>query len=127
MSSPVGLDTKKRSLFKPRLCWECMKFAKTQKRYCPKCKKHIDHKVLESKKHTPGSKHTQSRGSKKRVRARGLNTVGNNGRLSRRPVGQRVMTGKKQTKKTDLRYECSVCKKHTGQRTGMRIKKVEFQ
>ena len=104
-----------------------MKMPKNKKKYCPKCKKHTDHKVSEAKKKTPGSRHTQSRGSKKRVRARGLMNKGNQGRISRRPVGQRVMTGKKQTIKSDLRYSCGTCKRVTAQRTGFRVKKVEFQ
>jgi large subunit ribosomal protein L44e len=104
-----------------------MKMPKVKKKYCPKCKKHTEHKVSEAKKKTAGSRHTQSRGSKKRVRARGLMNKGNKGRLSRRPVGQRVMTGKKETKKSDLRFNCGTCKRVTPQRTGFRVKKVEFQ
>lgn len=103
-----------------------MKFARARNRHCPKCKKHTEHKVVEAKKKTPGSSHPLSRGGKVRVRLRGLMHMGNKGRLSRRPVGQRLMTGKKQSKKTDLRFECSVCKKMTSQQSGFRAKKVEF-
>ncbi|MBI4144549.1 50S ribosomal protein L44e [Candidatus Woesearchaeota archaeon] len=103
-----------------------MKFPKTRKRYCRFCKKHTDHKLLESKKKTPGTAHPLSRGGKFRLRKRGLMKFGNRGRLSRRPVGQRSMTGKKQSKKIDLRYECSVCKKMSVRREGFRVKKVEF-
>ncbi|MBS3158151.1 hypothetical protein J4206_02600, partial [Candidatus Woesearchaeota archaeon] len=37
------------------------------------------------------------------------------------------MTGKKSTKKTDLRFECKECKKQHVQRYGFRAKKVEFK
>jgi ribosomal protein L44E len=36
------------------------------------------------------------------------------------------MTGKKASKKTDLRYECKICKKTHMQRKGFRTKKLEF-
>jgi len=103
-----------------------MKLPKLQKRYCAKCKKHTEHKTLESKKKTPGTAHPLSYGSKRRLRLRGGMKMGNKGRFSRRPVGQRVMTGKKQSKKLDLRFECSVCKKKGVQQQGMRAKKLEL-
>ena len=36
------------------------------------------------------------------------------------------MTGKKQSKKTDLRYQCNGCQKTTAQKEGFRVKKLEF-
>jgi len=36
------------------------------------------------------------------------------------------MTGKKMSKKTDLRYTCSVCGKTHMQSKGFRAKKIEF-
>ena len=35
--------------------------------------------------------------------------------------------GKKQSKKTDLRYQCGTCKKTSTQSGGIRAKKVEFK
>lgn len=104
-----------------------MKIPKTTKRYCPKCKKHTEHKVASSKKKGMGSVHTLSRGSKTRVRARGdWRGTGNQGRFSRPPVASRKRTGSKQSKKTDLRYQCTVCKKTHTQTSGKRTKKLEF-
>ena len=83
------------------------------------------HKITIAKKRTRGTARPLSRGSKFRMRKRSLDVgIGNHGRYSRPPKPK--MTGKKQTKKTDLRFECTVCKKQHGQRKGKRTKKVEF-
>lgn len=103
-----------------------MKIPKARNRYCPTCKKHTPHKVTEAKKKTFGTAHPHSHANKLRLKARGRMGVGNHGRISRKPVGQRKMSGKKMSKKTDFRYECTVCKKMHTQNQGMRAKKVEF-
>jgi len=104
-----------------------MKIPKTLKRHCPKCNKHTEHTVGQAKKKGQGSVHTQSRSSYSRLRKRGSwRGFGNKGRFSRPPIGSRKMSGKKLTKKTDLRYTCKVCGKQHSQRTGMRAKKVEL-
>ncbi|MEK6886745.1 MAG: 50S ribosomal protein L44e [Nanoarchaeota archaeon] len=103
-----------------------MKLPKQKNRYCPYCRKHSMHKILIAKKRTRGTSHPLSRGAKVRIMKRGLwRGVGNHGRYSKPPKPK--MTGKKQTKKTDLRYECSTCKKQHVQRSGKRAKKVEFK
>ena len=101
-----------------------MKKPKAIKRYCPYCKKHSEHKVGQAKKKgasslTYGSKHR----AKRRGQARGK---GNLGRYSKPAVTKFKMTGKKGTKKTDLRYECKTCKKTHVQKKGIRAKRVEF-
>jgi len=102
-----------------------MKLPKTVKRYCPYCRKHTEHKVSLSKKRQPSS---LTYGSKVRARRRGLaRGHGNRGRYSKPAISKFKMTGKKQTKKTDLRYECNVCKKSHAQRKGFRAKKIEFK
>ncbi len=101
-----------------------MKLPKTAKRYCPYCKKHTVHKISQSKKKGPRS---LSYGSKIRARRRGAaRGHGSMGRYSKPAISQFKMTGKKPSKKTDLRYECSVCKKLHVQSSGIRAKKVEF-
>ncbi|MEM4336629.1 MAG: 50S ribosomal protein L44e [Candidatus Woesearchaeota archaeon] len=101
------------------------KYPKTIKRYCPYCKKHTEMKVLQAKKKTRGTAHPQSWGSKVRIRKRGkARGMGNLGRYSKPPKPK--MTGKKQSKKTDFRYECKECKKQHVQRKGFRAKKVEL-
>ncbi|HME87289.1 MAG TPA: 50S ribosomal protein L44e [Candidatus Nanoarchaeia archaeon] len=103
-----------------------MKLPKTRNRLCPTCKKHTLHKVMIAKKRTRGTARPLSRGSKFRIHKRSEDVGnGNHGRYSKPPKPK--MTGKKQSKKTDLRYECSVCKKQSVQRKGKRAKKVEFK
>ena len=64
-------------------------------------------------------------GSTKRIKMRGERRgAGNLGRYSK-PTKPK-MIGKKASKKTDFRYECSVCKKQHMQASGIRAKKVEF-
>jgi large subunit ribosomal protein L44e len=102
-----------------------MKFPKVTKRYCPKCKKHTEHKAFVPKRKSPSPlKYGSKIRARRRGRARGK---GNLGRYSKPPVTKWKMTGKKQTKKTDFRYTCKVCNKTTTQSKGMRLKKVEFE
>ncbi|HLD72640.1 MAG TPA: 50S ribosomal protein L44e [Candidatus Nanoarchaeia archaeon] len=101
-----------------------MKIPKTIKRFCKTCKKHTEHKVSQNKKKNASS---FKRGSKVRARLRGrARGVGNLGRYSKPAVTKFKRTGAKQTKKTDLRYTCAVCKKASCQKSGIRSKKVEL-
>ena len=101
------------------------KYPKTIKRFCPFCRKHTEMKVTQAKKKTRGTSHPQSWGSKIRAKKRGkARGFGNLGRYSKPPKPK--MTGKKQSKKTDFRYECKECKKQHMQKKGRRAKKVEF-
>jgi len=61
--------------------------------------------------------------AKKRGQARGF---GNQGRFSRPAVSKFKMTGKKQSKKTDLKFQCKECKKFHLQRKGFRTKRLEI-
>ena len=102
-----------------------MKLPKTMNRYCPYCKKHTNHKVSPNKKKSPRS---MTYGSKLRARRRGsARGIGNMGRYSKPAITKFKMTGKKSSKKTDLRYECTVCKKQHMQKKGFRTKKIEFK
>ena len=102
-----------------------MKIPKTRNTYCPKCKKHTEHKVSQTKKKQASS---LSFGSKYRARKRGkARGAGNLGRYSKPAVTKWKMTGKKTTKKIDKRYTCKTCKKSSVQRKGIRAKKVEFK
>ena len=102
-----------------------MKLPKTKSRYCPKCKKHTQQRVIMNKKKSPRA---MTYGSKLRARRRGrARGHGNLGRYSKPAVTKFKMTGKKPSKKTDLRYECSVCKKQSVQAKGFRSKKIEFK
>ncbi|OGM02217.1 hypothetical protein A3K72_00935 [Candidatus Woesearchaeota archaeon RBG_13_36_6] len=102
-----------------------MKLPKIRRKYCPKCKKHTEHKVMQSKKRNPSS---LKKGSKYRMKKRGQGRGhGNLGRLSKGALTKWKRYGKKTTKKTDLRYECKECKKQHVQRKGIRAKRVEFK
>lgn len=102
-----------------------MKLPKNIKRHCPYCKKHTDHKVGPAKKKKPRS---MTYGSKVRAKRRGLaRGQGNRGRYSKPAISKFKMTGKKSSKKVDLRYECKECKKQHVQRQGFRARRVEFK
>ena len=102
-----------------------MKLPKTIKRYCPYCKKHTEHKVTLNKRKNPRS---MTYGSKLRAKRRGsARGIGNRGRYSKPAITKFKMTGKKSSKKTDLRYECKECKKQHMKSKGFRSKRVEFK
>ncbi len=104
-----------------------MKIPKVKMRYCPFCKKHTEHKVINQHSRGLNRTHTMSRGSKSRVRGRGRRRgMGNWGRYSRKAIGAWKMTGSKVSKKSDFRYQCKECKKMHVQRVGFRAKKLEF-
>jgi large subunit ribosomal protein L44e len=101
-----------------------MKKPKSVKRYCPKCKTHTEHKVAQNKRKNASS---LTYGSKIRARSRGrARGHGNLGRYSKPAVTKFKRTGKKLSKKTDLRFQCKSCKKTWVQDHGIRAKKVEF-
>jgi large subunit ribosomal protein L44e len=101
-----------------------MKLPKSRTTYCPTCRKHTEQKVFQVKKGQPSS---LAYGSKTRAKLRGkARGMGNLGRYSKPAVTKFKMTGKKQTKKTDLKYQCSVCKKFHLQRKGFRAKRLEI-
>ncbi|PIZ52521.1 50S ribosomal protein L44e [Candidatus Woesearchaeota archaeon CG_4_10_14_0_2_um_filter_33_13] len=101
-----------------------MKIPKTIKKFCRKCKKHTQQKVTQNKKKTASP---LSHGSKVRAKLRGLaRGIGNLGRYSKPAVTKFKRSGAKNTKKTDLRYTCTECKKASCQSKGIRAKKVEF-
>ena len=105
-----------------------MKFPKERKRLCPKCKKHTVHKIKQEKGRGKNRTHPMTRGSKSRLQKRGLwRGAGNHGSYSRPPIGSRKMSGKKRTKKTDLRYTCAECRKVSAQQSGFRVAKIIFE
>jgi ribosomal protein L44E len=102
-----------------------MKKPKTTNRFCKFCKAQTSQKVATVKTGTPSS---LKRGSKYRMRGRGLNRgFGNQGKTSRGALGSWKRYGVKSTKKTNLKYECVTCKKVTIQKTGIRAKKMVME
>lgn len=102
-----------------------MKMPKSVKRHCKYCGKHTEQKVAQAKRKGRSSTHPLSKGSTSRIQARGLRRgAGNLGRYSK-PTKPK-MSGKKLSKKTDMRYECLTCKKISTQTSGIRAKKIEL-
>ena len=102
-----------------------MKLNKIRKRYCPYCKKHTEHTVTANKR---GSPRSMTYGSKVRAKRRGqARGKGNLGRYSKPAITKFKMTGKKASKKVDLRYTCKECKKTHVQKKGFRAKRLEFK
>lgn len=104
---------------------DLMKIPKAQKRHCPHCRKHTEHKVTQNKARGRNSSRPLGRHATSRIERRGLRIgVGNLGRYSKPPKPK--MSGKKLSKKLDLRYQCADCKKTHCQSGGIRAKKVEM-
>jgi ribosomal protein L44E len=81
-------------------------------------------KVFSSKKK---NRSALKRGSKQRAMMRGLNRgSGNKGRFSKGALSSWKRYNKKSSKKTDLRYKCSVCGKTVCQSHGIRTKRLEL-
>lgn len=107
-----------------------MKLPKETNKYCPKCKKHTSHKVSQAKRKGLNATHHLTRGSRKRqaLKDRGVGIgMGNKGKYSRKAISEFKMTGKKMTKKIDLRFKCSECGYSISRSKGFRAKRVEFQ
>ena len=102
-----------------------MKIPKQIRRYCPFCKKHTQQGVNQAKKK---GRSALTYGAKQRAKKRGASRgYGGLGRYSKPAISGWKMTGKKSSKKTDLRYSCKECKKMHVQKQGIRAKKVEFK
>ena len=104
-----------------------MKLPKTRNTYCPFCKKHTEHRVLQAKRKTMGTAHPMGYGTKLRARRRGRRGPGNLGRYSKPPITKWTMANRKTSKKVDLRFECVKCKKQHIAGDSWRAKKVEFK
>ena len=101
-----------------------MKFNKTTKRYCPKCKKHTEQKVSQAKRRQ--NIHPLSiSGKKRRGFGKGFGNLATRG--SKPAISKFKMANKKQTKNVDLRYTCNDCSKTSVKKSGFRARKIEFQ
>jgi len=96
---------------------------KKTRRFCPFCKKHTEQTISIAKKRDRGPlKHGSIARAKRRGRGVGY---GNLGRWGSKPTKPK-MTGKKTSKKHDLRFKCSVCNKTSVQNYGRRARKLEL-
>ena len=99
-----------------------MKIPKTTKRFCPYCKKKTDQKV--KLVGTGFQRGTLTRGSKHRAKLRGLGRgIGNVGKWGSKPAQSKFKRKTKTTKKTNIMYTCTVCKK-SKYRAGRRNKRT---
>jgi len=103
-----------------------MKYVKSKKNYCKKCKKYTDHKISQVKTGTKRS--ALSHGSIQRARKRGLGRgAGNLGKYGSKPaISKWKRVGAKGSKKVALVMRCQVCKK-ASIKTLKRAKKVELK
>lgn len=106
-----------------------MKLPKEIKRYCPFCKVHTLQKVKNEKNRGKNKTHRLTQFSRIRQELRGIDKGrGNKGRMSRGAMGGWKRMGKKHSKKTDLRYTCTVCKKvNMSGSKGLRTKKIVIE
>jgi len=100
-----------------------MKKPKKVNRFCPYCKKKTEQKVKEPSKGKPSS---MKRGSKVRMKLRGLwRGIGNQGKYSR--MKNQAKKRRKTTKKTNIMYTCTECKKSKYQKKGKRTSKIVIE
>jgi ribosomal protein L44E len=99
-----------------------MKIPKKTKRYCPYCKKQTEQKI--KLVGTGFQRGTLTRGSKSRAKLRGLGRgIGNKGKWGSKPAQSKFKRKSKTTKKTNILYTCSECKK-SKYRQGRRNKRT---
>lgn len=101
-----------------------MKIKKATMRYCPYCKKHTSHKISQIKSGT--KRGSLKWGSIQRASKRSVPGTGNKNRWGSKPAKPK-RTGAKISKKTNIKYTCSICKKSKIQKKGIRAKKVESE
>ncbi len=65
-------------------------------------------------------------GSRARAKLRGVRGFGSLGKYSKPAMSKWKMAGKKQSKKTDLRFTCKECKKTHVPRNSVRTKRLEL-
>jgi ribosomal protein L44E len=99
-----------------------MKIPKKTNRFCPYCNKKTDQKIKFIG--TGFQRGTLTRGSKYRARLRGLaRGIGNLGKWGSKPAQSKFKRKTKTTKKTNIMYTCTVCKKSKYQKRGQRAGK----
>ncbi len=91
-----------------------MKFPKRISAYCPNCKKHTEHTVELAKKK---ARRTVAEGQRRFLRK----MLGYGSFPKENPKGR-----EKPTKKLDIRFTCTVCKKTHTRGKGWRAKKFEI-
>ncbi len=89
-----------------------MKIPKTMRKFCPKCKAYNEMTVVQAKSRGKNKAHPMSRGSRTRMRKRGLDRgFGNQGSVSRGAISSWKRYGAKTSKKVSLALKCKKCGK----------------
>lgn len=102
-----------------------MKVPKKIRKFCPKCKQYQEMTVSLNRQQGKNKVHPMSRGSRSRMKKRGLDRgFGNKGSVSRGAMSKWKRYNVKKSKKVNLLLKCSVCHKSM-QLVGSRAKKVE--
>ena len=103
-----------------------MKLPEKTKRYCPHCNKSTLQKVNVAKQKGRSSAHPMSRGSTRRLQARGQKVgTGNMGRYSK-PAIKSWKRKTKQTKRLGVVYTCTVCNKSKGIKKAIRTSRIQI-
>jgi len=98
-----------------------MKVPKNVKRYCPKCKVHTEQSISQNKS---GKKRgSMTMGERRHQRRGGITGYG--GFPHPKPE-KSARHRKKTSKKIDMIFECTVCKKKTNLKNTFRAKKFEI-
>ncbi len=101
-----------------------MKIPKTTKRFCPYCNKRTEQKI--KLVGTGGKRGSLRRGGIPRAKKRGLGIgIGNKGKWGSKPAVSKFKRKSKTSKKVNIMYTCSVCKKSKYQRKGIRMGKQQ--
>jgi large subunit ribosomal protein L44e len=91
-----------------------MKYPKKVRIFCPYCRKHTEHTVEQAKRKT---RRKMAQGQRRFLRK----MEGYHSFPKENPKGR-----EKSTRKTDLRFKCSVCGKKHMKGQGFRVKKFEL-
>jgi len=102
-----------------------MKLPKETNRYCPHCRKHTKQIISTAKQKARSATRPLSRGSKARVKLRGLTTgTGNKGKYSK-PAVKAWKRKTKVTRRIGILYKCKVCGKAKGTKKAIRSGRIE--
>ena len=103
-----------------------MKLPRKTNRYCPHCKKKTEQKI--SQVSSGAKRGTLRRGSLQRAKKRGRGRgFGNLGKWGSKPAVTKFKRKTKTTKKTNIIYTCSVCKKIRYQKKGIRAGRLQLE
>jgi len=99
-----------------------MKMPKTLKKYCKTCKTHTEHKITQEKS---GRKRGKLKAGARRHERR--SNISGYGGFPQPQIQKGKKTNTKTSKKINLRYQCTKCKKKQIIGSGWRAKKFEFK